>query len=170
MFLVVVVIWLYAGVAFAKDLVVDRAIFEDTTGVMNLAQVQDAAFTPALKVINEGYSRSTFWIRLSVNVPVGSGPLSVRIRPTLLDSATLYFPEGPGGEPQLEIDMSARSAQKDTRIDLQPGLNTVFLRAQSIGVLVIKTQVLTQVTAIEQDLRRSWSWALFCPFMRSWAW
>ena len=152
MFLLILVIWLCAGVANAKDLVVDRAIFEDTTGAMDLAQVQGAAFKPALKVINEGYSRSAFWIRLSVDVPVGSGPLSLRIRPTLLDFATLYYPKGAGGEPELELDMNARSAQKDTRIELQPGLNTVFLRAKSIGVLLIKTQVLTQNAAIEQDL------------------
>jgi signal transduction histidine kinase len=151
LFLVALAIWLCAGAAFAKDLVVDRAIFEDTTNALDLAQVQDAAFKPALKVINEGYKRSTFWIRLSVDVPVGSGPLSLRIRPTLLDSVTLYYPEVAGGDPELALDMGARSAQKDTQIELQPGLNTVFLRAKSIGVLLIKTEVLTQDTAMEQD-------------------
>ena len=152
MFLVLLVIWLCAGVALAKDLVVDRAIFEDTTGTMDLAQAQGAPFKPALKVINEGYSRSAIWIRLSLDVPVGSGPQSVRIRPTLLDSATLYYPEVAGGGPELELDMSSRSAQKDSRIELQPGLNTVFLRAKSMGVLLVKTQVLTLDTAMEQDL------------------
>ena len=152
MFLAVLVIWLCAGAAFAKDLVVDRAIFEDTTAAMDLAQVQGATFLPALKVINAGFSRSAIWIRLSLDVPVGSGPLSVRIRPTLLDSATLYYPEVAGAEPELQLDMDARSAQKNTRIELQPGLNTVFLRAKSMGVLLIKTQVLTQDTAMEQDL------------------
>ncbi len=152
MFFMASVIWLWAGTAVAKDLVVDRAIFEDTSGAMALSQVQNARFTPALKVINEGFSRSTFWIRLSVDVPEGSGPLAVRIRPTLLDSATLYYPATATGDPEIVLDMSTRSAQKDTRIELPPGLNTVFLGAKSIGVVLIKTEVLTHDMAIEQDL------------------
>jgi len=152
MFLVVLAVWLCAGLAVAKDLVVDRAIFEDTTSTLSLAQVQGAAFAPAPKVIYEGYSRSAFWIRLTVDVPVGSGPLSVRIRPTVLDTATLFYSADVVGRPEIELDMSARSAQKDTRIALEPGTNTVFLRAKSIGILVIKTQVLPLETATEQDL------------------
>ncbi|PUE06125.1 hypothetical protein B9Z48_20765 [Limnohabitans sp. WS1] len=155
MFFVALAIWLCAGMAVAKDLVVDRATFEDTTGVMGLSQVQEGTFTPALKVINEGYSRSAVWVRLKVDVPAGSGPLAVRIRPTLLDSATLYYPAAAGSEPELAIDVSARSAQKDTRIELPPGLNTVYLRAKSIGVLLIKTEVLTHDAAIEQDLQEA---------------
>ncbi len=152
MFFVALAIWLCAGMVVAKDLVVDRATFEDTTGVMGLTQVQEGGFTPAVKVINNSFSRSAFWIRLTVNVPAGSGPLAVRIRPTLLDSATLYYPLAAGGEPELAIDVSARSAQKDTRIELPTGLNTVYLRIKSIGVLLIKTEVLTHDAAIAQDL------------------
>lgn len=151
-FFLALAVWFCAGAAAGKDTVVDRAIFEDTTGNMTLAQVQDAAFTPSLKVIYEGHSRSAFWIRLTLDVPLASGPLSVRIRPTLLDSATLYYPAVAAGSPEIELDMSPRSALKDTRVELQPGMNTVYLRAKSIGVLLIKTQVLTQATAIEQDL------------------
>lgn len=152
MFFVALAIWLCAGMVVAKDLVVDRATFEDTTGVMGLTQVQEGGFTPAVKVINNSFSRSAFWIRLTVNVPAGSGPLAVRIRPTLLDSATLYYPLAAGGEPELAIDVSARSAQKVTRIELPTGLNTVYLRIKSIGVLLIKTEVLTHDAAIAQDL------------------
>lgn len=155
MFFVAFAIWLCAGIAVAKDLVVDRATFEDTTGLVGLSHIKDAEFIPALKVINKGYSRSALWVRLSVDVPADSGPLAVRIRPTLLDSATLYYPAAAGGEPELAIDVSARSAQKDTRIELPPGLNTVYLRAKSMGVLLIKTEVLTHDTAIEQDLEEA---------------
>lgn len=150
-FLMVLAVWLCAGTASAKDLVVDRAIYEDTTGTLSLAQAQNAAWRPALEVIYERHSRSAFWIRLKVDVPVGSGPLSVRIRPTLLDSATLYYPADAAGSPEIELDMGARLAQKDSRIELQPGMNTVFLRAQTIGAVLIQTQVLTQETAIQQD-------------------
>lgn len=152
MLFVIEAILLCAGTAAAKDLVVDRAIFEDTTGLMGLSQAQVASFIPAKKVIYEGFSPSTFWIRLSVDVPAGSGPLSLRIRPTLLDSVSLYYPLNAQDGPELELDMSARSSQKDTKIELPTGVNTVFLRVKSIGVLLIKTQVLTQDTAIEQDL------------------
>ncbi len=138
--------------ALAKDLVRERAIFEDATGQLTLAQVKGAAFAPAGEVVFEGFTRSALWVRLTVNVPAGAGPLSVRLRPTLLDSATLYYPAASAGGPVMALDMNARSAQKDTRIELQPGMNTVFLRAEAIGAMLIKAQVLLPQDALDQDL------------------
>ncbi|NQW94435.1 MAG: hypothetical protein HQ446_10470, partial [Polaromonas sp.] len=138
--------------ALAKDLVLERAIFEDATGQMTLAQVKGAAFGPAGEVVFEGFTRSALWVRLTVDVPAGAGPLAVRIRPTLLDSATLYYPAASAGGPVLALDMNARSAQKDTRIELQPGMNTVFLRAETIGAMLIKAEVLLPQDALDQDL------------------
>jgi len=149
--------WLAVGMCFcagsvtATDLVVNRAIFEDATGAMSLEQVKGAAFSPASEVIFKGFSRSAFWVRLTVNAPVAAGPLDVRIRPTLLDQAMLYHPAAAGG-PDKVLDMSARSAQKGARIELQPGLNILYLRAESIGALLIKAQVMRQGSAMEQDL------------------
>ena len=147
--------WLCAGNALAKQLVVDRAIFEDSTGAMSLAQVKGAAFEPAPEVVFKRFSRSSFWLRLSVDAPAAAGPLAVRIRPTLLDSATLYYPAAAPGTPEIAVDMSERTAQKEVRIELQPGLNTVYLRAESIGALLIKAQVMTPETANAEDVDES---------------
>jgi len=149
--LLTAIMWSCAGNALAKQLVVDRAIFEDVTGVMSLAQVKGAAFEATPEVISKQFSRSAFWLRLSVEVPVAAGLLAVRIRPNLLDSATLYYPAA-GGGPEIALDMSERLAQKNARIELKPGLNTVYLRAESIGSMLIMAQVMTQESAVEQDV------------------
>jgi len=151
-YLLVFAMWLISGAAMAKDLVVDRAIFEDVTAAMSLDQVKGAAFRPAPEVIFERFSRSTFWVRLLVDAPADAGPLAVRIRPTLLDSAMLYYPAALADGPERVLDLSARSAQKDARIELQPGLNTLYLRAESIGALLIHAQVMTQASGMAQDL------------------
>lgn len=46
--------------ALAKDLVVSRAMFEDTTGAMTVNCVKGVAFKPAGEVVFEGYTR-TVW-------------------------------------------------------------------------------------------------------------
>ena len=151
-YLLVFAIWLTSGAAMAKDLVVDRAIFEDVTAAMSLDQVKAATFDPAPGVIFERFSRSTFWVRLLVDAPADAGPLAVRIRPTLLDSAMLYYPAAEAGGSERVMDLSARSAQKDAQIELQPGLNTLYLRAESIGAVLIHAQVMTQASGMAQDL------------------
>jgi len=150
-FFVAVALWFYTGCAMASELVVERVILEDPSGSMTLEQVKVAVFEPAPEVIFKKFSRSTFWIRLLVNAPVAAQPLTVRIRPTLLDSATLFFPAASGGS-EIAVDMGERSAQKDTWIELQPGLNTLYIRAESIGALLIDAQVMTQATALVKDL------------------
>jgi len=147
-----IAMWFYASGAMAKDLVVNRVIFEDATGAMTLAQVKGEAFQPAPEVIFEGFSRSTFWIRLTVQVPVDADALDILIRPTLLDSASLYYPSTAMGEPEIMLNIDSRSAQKKTKIELQPGLNTLYLRAESIGALLIHAQVMTEVAAHEKAL------------------
>jgi len=138
--------------ALAKDLVRERAIFEDATGQLTLAQVKGAAFTAAPDVIYKGHSRSTFWVRLQLDVPAGQGLLSVRLRPTLLDTATLYYRNADSPSTDLALDMGARSAQQDSRVSLPPGPQTLYFRVATVGAVLIKSQVLTQDEAIAQDL------------------
>jgi len=145
---------LCCATALATDLVLERAIFEDASGQMTLAQAKDAQFTAAPATIFKGFSRSAFWIRLKVDVPAGAGPLFVSIRPNLLDKATLYYPaaQPPGGEVALQMD--ARAEQKETQVSLAPGLHTLYLRAETIGAMLLQAQVLSPAGAIEQALSR----------------
>ena len=143
---------LFCAQALAKDLVLEREVFEDVTGEMNLAQVQGAVFVAAPEVVFRGFSRSALWIRLKVDVPDGQGPLAVRIRPTLLDTATLYYPAALATGAEIALSMNTRAAQKETRLMLQAGPQTLYLRAESIGALLVKAQVITTDEGIAQDL------------------
>ena len=87
--------------ALANDLVSKREIFEDPTGQMELLQVKGMAFDPAPELVYKGFSRSVFWIRLHVNVPSHPEVLSLRVRPNLLDMATLTTPHHPQQEGNL---------------------------------------------------------------------
>ena len=150
--------WLLAmtsSLVMAKDLVVDRSIFEDPTGQLGLESVKKNKFDAAPEVIFKGFSRSTFWIKLTIDIPHDSGPVSVRIRPTLLDRASLFYRAAePGGVDGVEYAQSIneRSGQQDTRIALQPGTQTLFIRFASLGGLLVHAQVLTIGDAIAQDL------------------
>jgi signal transduction histidine kinase len=150
--LVALLLTLFSFSAGAQDLVLERAIFEDATGQMTLAQAKDAQFAAAPASIFKGFSRSAFWVRLKIDAPAGTEPLSVRIRPSLLDKATLYYPAAqlPGGEVALQMDVRAK--QNQTQISLAPGLHTLYLRAESIGPVLIQAQVLSPAGATRQDL------------------
>lgn len=137
----------------AKDLVVERAILEDPTGQLDLQSVKTSEFTAAPEVVFKGFSRSTFWLKLKMVVPTDSGPLSVRIRPTLLDRATLYYTATQPGGVEREQSINDRAAQKDTRVDLPAGAQTLYVRFESMGGLLMHAQVLTLDQALAQDQR-----------------
>jgi signal transduction histidine kinase len=146
------VLALGASSAVAKNMVLERAVFEDASAEMSLAEVKNATFSPASEVINEGFSRSALWVRLSINVPAEAGPLVIRLRPTLADEATLYYPGASPFSHELALQLNARSAQKQTLLSLQPGPQTLYLRVASIGVLMLKAELLTVDESVQQDL------------------
>lgn len=88
-----------AGVRLGTDLPVQ--LLEDPAGRFTAAEVAalpDAAFTPLNGPLNEGYSRSVYWLRASPPVVAGSAddPLWLEITPAYLDKVTLYQPGGDG--------------------------------------------------------------------------
>lgn len=78
-----------SGLVYAKDLVFERAIVEDVSSELSLAQIKDAKFTVIQSdVIGQGFRRSAVWLRLKVDVPESRPQLTLRIRPNVLDSVT----------------------------------------------------------------------------------
>lgn len=138
--------------ALANELVVEREIFEDATGQMDLAQIKGAAFSPVSKVISRGYSRSVFWLRFKVDVPAVQKALVFSIRPTLLDSASLFFSQSGSQSTELALNLNERSAQAQTLLSLQPGLQTLYLRVETTGLLLFYAQITTWKEAFEQTL------------------
>lgn len=139
------------GTAAAKDLVVERALLEDEAGALAWAQVKALEFSPTAKVTYAGFSRSAFWFRLTADVPMGQPPVALRISPTLLDSVTVYLPATDSQPTPAELRLTSRKAQATTLLNLPPGLQTIYLRVQSRGALLLRAQIVTAADAIAQD-------------------
>ncbi len=149
-YLVAVVFSMSAGLAMSKDLVIDRAIFEDASGQMSLEAVQNATFSEVDQVFFKGFSRSTFWLKLTVDVTEEQQTVSMQTRPNLLDHATLFYKDATQQGLDLMLAMDSRHAQKETRITLAPGKQHLYMRLSSSGALLVWTQVLSMDAANEK--------------------
>lgn len=88
-----------AGVRLGVDHPVQ--LLEDPSGrltVEEVARMPDAAFTPLHGPLNQGYSRSVYWLRASAPQVAGDprDPLWLEVTPSYLDKVTLYQPSGEG--------------------------------------------------------------------------
>ncbi len=84
---------LLAGVAAAEDLVVSRALLEDTTGNLTIEEVAGRDFEPVERTVTRGYSDSAFWLRLRVRPPARGGDVVLHVRPASLDELRLFEPD-----------------------------------------------------------------------------
>ena len=140
------------GSAAAKDLVVERDLFEDKQGQLTWAQAKVQAFSPTDKVTLAGFSRSAFWFRLTADVPAGQETVALSISPTLMDSVTVFLPGGDAALEDVGLDLSSRAAQGKTMLRLAPGLQTLYVRVESTGALLFRAELLTAADAAKQDL------------------
>ena len=79
----------------ADDYVLERAYFEDKTGLMTFAEAKEQTYQKLEGILSKGYSKSTFWLRLKIS-EADQRPkdkLILRIQPTYLDYIRLYDPE-----------------------------------------------------------------------------
>jgi two-component system, sensor histidine kinase LadS len=150
-FSLALVLGLCCATAMAQDLVVERAIFNESTGDMSLAQIKGAAFQPTPNITARGFNSSAFWLRLKVDVPADPGPLVLSIRPTLVDTVTLFTPQASSQGNELGLNLNERSAQAKTLLDLQPGRQTLYLRVETTGFL-FQVKVMALKDADAQNL------------------
>ena len=98
------------SLAWASGFVTERAWVEDPTGQMTLAEAQRAPETPfANKYFTQGFSQSTFWLRLhidpaAITKPLASNRLIIRIRPPIQDQIQLFDPLHKDDEARLTGD------------------------------------------------------------------
>ena len=82
--------------AAPKDTIVSQAWFEDVTGQMDWAQVQQQPLTPFSGVLSRGYGSPPIWVKLRIDPAISNTPankpLYLRIRPSYLDTLTVYDP------------------------------------------------------------------------------
>lgn len=79
--------------AWAQDRIVDRAVFEDLSGRLSIAEVVQQNFRPMGQMLSRGYVDSAYWVRLTVQAPTSEPTLALRIRPSFLDDVDLYEPD-----------------------------------------------------------------------------
>ncbi|MDD2880836.1 MAG: 7TM-DISM domain-containing protein [Rhodoferax sp.] len=136
--------------AAAQDLIGERAFFEDQHGALTLAQVKQAEFSDAGKIISRGYTRAGLWVRLKVDAPLGAQRLALRVFPAQLEDVTLFSKQLP--------DAGLRLMERTTWIDARPGPNIYYLRIQTSGPMLLAPRILNEAQAQEEDVARSFFW------------
>ena len=139
-----------ASCAMSKDIVVQRAIYEDIRGEMQLEQIKAANFMPAHEVIFKGFSRSKFWVRLEVDVPDNQRTLSIQLRPNVLDEASIFYKDAEQSHLEVMLKINSRHQQKETQISLAPGKQYIYLRLSSQSAILTSIQVLSLGAANEK--------------------
>lgn len=149
LWIVGLVLSLACGQAAAADLIVERAAFEDKSGRMSFEEVQAAPFAPARKVISRGFTRSTLWLRLTVNQPVTDLPLVLTVKPATLGEVTLFSPGPPGLAPAPGIELRPARLWRHEWVDTVPGTQVRYLRIRSTGALLAAAEITTEPEAEE---------------------
>jgi hypothetical protein len=84
--------------ASAADLLTARAVLEDPSGTLTIADVVGRDFEPLASALSKGYTASAFWLRVQVRAPAKGSEVVLRMRPTYLDEIRLFEPDG--GDPR----------------------------------------------------------------------
>lgn len=131
--------------ANAGQLVVERAVFEDKAGNLTIGQIRQMPFVPTAKVISKGYTRSTIWIRLTVDAGTDKRDLVLRIFPAVLDEVGIFPPApAPAGRSSgdgegKELDLRAGTIL----LPGQPGKRDYYLRIKATGSMLVMPRVET---------------------------
>ncbi|MBH2011037.1 MAG: hypothetical protein I8H71_15185 [Xanthomonadaceae bacterium] len=133
--------------ARAQELRMERAMFEDPSGDMTLAQVRQAGFSSAGKVVSLGYTRSALWMKLTVDAPNDAPTLVLRVVPASLDEVTLFSPGA--------ADTGQRLRGRSTLIQARPGKSGYYLRVKTSGALLVSASLLTMAQAQQQDIKQA---------------
>lgn len=155
LWIVGLVLSLACGQAAAADLIVERAAFEDKSGRMSFEEVQAAPFAPARKVISRGFTRSTLWLRLTVNQPVTDLPLVLTVKPATLGEVTLFSPRPSGLAPAPGIELRPARLWRHEWVDTVPGTQVRYLRIRSASAMLVAAEIATEADAAEAESRRS---------------
>ncbi len=144
--------WLLLSPAWGGDCIVSRAVLEDASGTMSIAEAVQAPFLPAEPILSKGYTDSAHWLRIVVRPCADGGELVLRIRPTFLDEIKLYEADtaAPGGwKIRVTGDRTPYSARERASVVL--GFAIKPLKPENVYYLRLKTtsSSLLNVEALE---------------------
>lgn len=87
--------------AKSHDYILDRAYYEDPTNSLTFAEAQNKTYTPYADILSNGFSRSTFWVRLNISKSPNPQDLVISILPIYLDEIELFDPFIPLEHPRV---------------------------------------------------------------------
>ena len=134
----------------AQDLIGERAFLVDPHGALTLAQVEQAKFSVAGKIISRGYTRAVLWVRLNVDAPRDTQRLALLVFPAQLEEVTLYSQQLP--------EAGQRLMGRTTWIKARPGPNIYYLRIKTSGPMLLQPRILNEEQAQQEDITRGFVW------------
>lgn len=136
-----------ASVAVAKDHIISRAVLEDKSGALTIAQVTDQQFSPVGTLLSKGYSDSAYWLRLQLSAPKKGSEIVLHISPNLLDDVRLYEPGKQNPKEWITRVTGDHYAYEDRdRKDIALGFVVNVTSAGQTFYLRIKTTSPSQIT------------------------
>jgi signal transduction histidine kinase len=144
------------------------AVFEDVRGTVSIDDASSPALAQAFHlqekpVLNAGYSRSVFWLRLDLEyrpqAPTGPQPWLLEIAYPPLDQIELYLPDDHGGFKLAQRTgdslpfVSREIAQNNYlfKLNLQPNEpQRLYLRVQSQGSVIVPLTLWSPIAYLEE--------------------
>lgn len=143
---------LQAQGALAQDLTLKRFSLEDQGGVLSIEQAsQSLAYQPMNATLNKGATASVYWIKMVVRPQDSARPLNLRLMPTALDKVDLFVPASVQGSDFVHIEMHERSSQAHSPLVLAAGVDTLFLRVQTSGLMLLSPKLMTDADSYRSD-------------------
>lgn len=111
------VVWLLcvSAPAWALDHITERSYWEDASGQMAWADVQQQSFTPFSGVLSRGYTPAAVWVKLRITPTEprqANDKLILRIRPVYLDEIRLFDPLDTSERPRVVGDRTNYSDEE----------------------------------------------------------
>ncbi|WP_161499943.1 7TM-DISM domain-containing protein [Rhodoferax sp. TS-BS-61-7] len=159
-FMVCVASLAFSPVALCEDFMVSRAVLEDPTGTLSVDAATRADFQPVGPILTKGYTDSAHWLRLVVRAPTQGDELVLRIRPTFIDTVTLFEP-APGGGWKVRttgdrVPFPARERAAVTlgfTVHPTAPQTTYYLRVQTTSATLLNVEALQPQEAEARELR-----------------
>lgn len=151
---------------FAGELKIQKSYLEDSSGTLSIGEVENQPTIPFEGVLSEGYSASTFWIRLAISDAPATEPLVLTVNPAYLDDVKLV---ASGTDPSLmPLGIFQGSSGHTPPFlghaffippDTKP--QVYWLRIQSRTSIIVNTNVAPLSVALTAESRRNFLSALY---------
>jgi signal transduction histidine kinase len=164
----------------AKDCVVERAYFKDSSARMNFDQAKDQNYKPAGLMLAEGFSDAAFWLRLKIDPAICGGvdrvhqrerELIIRIQPSFLDDIQLFDPAYPRGGNRIVGDRHPWEANEYSSLNFNfmiPGGQSpryIWLRLQTTSTTLMRAQVFNAQDISALDRTQELGFALYISLL-----